>query len=201
MAQRLHEVAFDALLRRIVAGEFAAGMRLPKEQDVASQYAMNRGTAREALRALEERHVAIVKHGRGSTVQEQTTWDVLEAKVGAALLAGRGRTRFAHEIRYARGVVEPELAALAAEHATEVDRDVLVAALAQQPADAEFAAALGRIARNRPLAATAHALRRVLPPPAAPAGALREVLDAVAEPDPVGARAAMRCAVHAANPS
>ena len=102
MPRRRHQDVVEALLDRIVAGEFAPGERLPKEVVVAELYGVNRGTAREALRALEERRVAIVKHGRGSIVQPQSSWNVLDPTVAAALLSARGRAGFAREIDHAR---------------------------------------------------------------------------------------------------
>lgn len=197
MARRAHLDAAEGLLSRIVAGEFSPGQLLPKEQAVADQYEMQRGTAREALRALEERHVAIVKHGRGATVQEPSTWNVLDPMVAAALLAARGRTRFLGEIEEARAFVEPELAALAAERANPADHKALAEALSEgSPADA-FDLVLARIADNRPLATVAAALRRLVAPSPAPAKARRAVLAAVTAGDADAAHAAMYRALSA----
>lgn len=192
MPRRRHQDVLEALLARIVAGEFGPGARLPKEVAIAEQYDVNRGTAREALRALEERRVAIVKHGRGATVQAQTNWNVLDPTVAAALLSARGRAGFAREIRDSRATVEPELAALAAEHATRVDRAALAHALGIEAPEGAFITELGRIARNRPLAAVAVALRRLTPPPAPQPATLHAVLEAVIAGDREAARAAMR---------
>lgn len=198
MARRAHLDAVDGLLRRIVAGDFPPGERLPKELAVAEQYGIHRGTAREALRALEERHVAIVKHGRGATVQDPSTWNVLDPAVAEALLNARGRSRFVREIHDARGVIESELAARAAANGTRVDHAALAAAMSDDaPADA-FAVAIGRLARNRPLASVAAALRRIAPPGRPPEKARNAVLDAVTRGDADAARDAMRGLVGAA---
>src|SRR4051794_35498408 len=192
MPRRRHQDVVEALLDRIVAGEFAPGGRLPKEVDVAELYDVNRGTAREALRALEERRVAIVRHGRGSIVQPPSSWNVLDATVAAALLSARGRAGFGREIGHARFTVEPELAALAAEHASRVDRAALGGALGESAPEGAFITELGRIARNRPLAAVAVALRGLAPVGDPPDGALHEVLEGVLAGDPERARAAMQ---------
>jgi DNA-binding FadR family transcriptional regulator len=192
MPRRRHQDVVEALLDRIVAGEFAPGERLPKEVVVAELYGVNRGTAREALRALEERRVAIVKHGRGSIVQPQSSWNVLDPTVAAALLRARGRAGFAREIDHARFTVEPELAALAAEHASRIDRAALVDAAREDAPAGAFITELGRVARNRPLAAVAVALRGLAPIPDPPDGALHEVLESVAASDPERARTAMQ---------
>jgi DNA-binding FadR family transcriptional regulator len=192
MPRRRNQDVVEALLDQIVAGDFAPGDRLPKEVAVAERYGVNRGTAREALRALEERRVAIVKHGRGSTVQPQTSWNVLDPTVAAALLRARGRASFRREIGHARLIVEPELAALAAEHAGRVDRAALAHAMQEGAPAGAFITELGRIGRNRPLAAVAVALRRLAPLPAPPERALHEVLEGVIAGDPERARAAMK---------
>jgi DNA-binding FadR family transcriptional regulator len=198
MPRRRHQDVVDALLDRIVAGEFTAGDRLPKEVDVAAAYGVNRGTAREALRALEERRVAIVKHGRGSIVQPSSSWNVLDPTVAAALLRARGRASFGREIAHARRTVEPELAALAAEQASRVDRAALSSAIGESAPEGAFITELGRIARNRPLAAIAVALRGLAPVPDPSGEALHEVLEGVLAGDPERARAAMQDVVGSA---
>jgi DNA-binding FadR family transcriptional regulator len=187
MAMRAHRFVAEELLARIVGGEFSAGDLLPKEVTLAEEYEVNRGTVREALRALEERHVAIVKHGRGATVQDPSTWNVLDPVVAEALLGARGRTRFLREVEDARAVVEGELAARAAEHATEADQAALEAATE----DDSFETTLARIARNRPLATVAAALRELAPPPEPPEGSREEVAQAVASGDADAAWTAM----------
>jgi GntR family transcriptional regulator, galactonate operon transcriptional repressor len=122
MPHRRHEDVVRALLSRILSGEFAAGDLLPKEVDLAWQYDVSRGTAREALRALEERRVAIV---RRAIVQPQSAWNVLDPTVANALLTDpRSRRRFARELAESLAAVEAEVAGLAARRArtTELRR-------------------------------------------------------------------------------
>ena len=133
---------------------------LPKEVSVAERFGVSRGTAREALRALEERRVAVVRHGLGATVQDATEWDVLDPLVAAPLLGGRGRRRLLAELLECLRMLEPALAALAAERATGADREAIAGA-ARAVAAGERGAGLalsrrvGVAARNRPLAVTA----------------------------------------------
>lgn len=133
---------------------------LPKEVSVAERFGVSRGTAREALRALEERRVAVVRHGLGATVQDATEWDVLDPLVAAPLLGRRGRRRLLEELLESLRILEPALAALAAERATGADREAIAGA-ARAVAAGERGAGLalsrrvGVAARNRPLAVTA----------------------------------------------
>jgi GntR family transcriptional regulator, galactonate operon transcriptional repressor len=79
---RLHRDAVDELLAGIVKGRYAAGVLLPKETELVEELGMSRGTVREALRALEERGVVQVTHGRGARVQPPEEWNVLDPVVG-----------------------------------------------------------------------------------------------------------------------
>jgi DNA-binding FadR family transcriptional regulator len=161
MPRRRHQDVVEALLDRLVAGDFAPGERLPKEVVVAEEYGVNRGTAREALRALEERRVAVVKHGHGSTVQPQSDWNVLDPMVASALLVARGRSRFARELHVCRAVVEVALVELAAENATQAERAELAAGAWTDRSGDDALAAIGRVAHNRPLQVVAETVRRL----------------------------------------
>jgi DNA-binding FadR family transcriptional regulator len=114
------------LLGQIVAGEFAPGQMLPREQDLAERWAISRGVARETIRALEERGVLTVKHGRGATVAPADRWNVLDPEVLRALLAGPDARGLIAELLGARRALEIEAARLAADQRT----DAQVAAMA-----------------------------------------------------------------------
>lgn len=60
----------DELLRRIRAGEYAVGSRLPSERQLASEFALSRPVIREALRMLTMLQVIDVQVGRGAYVTE-----------------------------------------------------------------------------------------------------------------------------------
>ena len=72
----------------IEAGEFPAGTRLPTEAALASQFAVNRHTARRAMEELARAGLVHTEQGRGSFVAE----DVLDYQVGT-------RTRFSEWLR------------------------------------------------------------------------------------------------------
>jgi DNA-binding FadR family transcriptional regulator len=56
------------LIARVAAGAYPAGAMLPKEELLAAELDVSRGVVRECIRALEERGVVRVRHGRGATV-------------------------------------------------------------------------------------------------------------------------------------
>ncbi len=65
---RYREVAAD-LDRRIAAGDFPVGVRLPSEQSLAAQHGVARGTVRHALATLHRRGVVAPQRGAGWIVQ------------------------------------------------------------------------------------------------------------------------------------
>ncbi len=174
MARRHREI-LDALLDRVVDGSYPAGTLLPKEQLIAEEFDVSRGTGREALRALEERRVATVRHGRGATVQPLEEWNALDPIVAAAFMRGRRRKAFLREIDELRTHLEPLAAELAAERATPRQRAELREASGAETRRHLIAEATG----NRPLAATLRALWDVQ----APAGDAAAVARAVADGD------------------
>src|SRR5688572_24555760 len=99
------------ILTDIVDGRYAIGERLPSEVRIATRYQASRGVAREAVRALEERRVVTVTHGRGQVVLPDARWNMADSDV-LLVIARSGRdpslvldaieTRAAHERTAAR---------------------------------------------------------------------------------------------------
>src|ERR1700750_1004823 len=88
---RLHENVMRVLMGDIVSRRIGVGGWLPREADIAAQFGVSRGVARECIRGLEERGLVAVKHGRGATVLPEQRWDILDPDVLRALLDhGRG---------------------------------------------------------------------------------------------------------------
>jgi GntR family transcriptional repressor for pyruvate dehydrogenase complex len=113
----------------IVNGELEPGQPLPRETDLAEQFRISRGTAREVIRSLEERGLISVKHGRGATVNERERWDTLDPDVLAALLSGPASAETLADFLESRRVLEIEAAGMAAERADAQDLERLTAAL------------------------------------------------------------------------
>jgi DNA-binding FadR family transcriptional regulator len=197
---RLHREVLDTLLSRVVNGEYATGTMLPKEESLAAEFEISRGTAREALRALEERRVAVVKHGRGAQVQAPEEWNALDPIVGRALAGGRKRRDFLREVQLCRQILESEAAALAAKRASAQQRAELRIRAEELPEAQNPERAAARLRRlvavasgNRPLAATLRALGEAVEPPLRPGDreACIALAEAVAAGDPDTARDAV----------
>src|SRR6201999_731925 len=83
---RKHRDVMRLLTADIVSGARSPGDMLPREVDLAAEFDVSRGVARETIRAMEERGLISVKHGRGSTVTEPEDWDIFDPDVLAATL-------------------------------------------------------------------------------------------------------------------
>ena len=174
-APRLHEQVVRRLVQQIVGGAFAPGAPLPTEPDLAQRFGVSRTVVREAVRVLASMGLVAVRQGSGMRVQPVDGWDQLDPLLIFEQVR-RGRDEaLLDELIETRRVLEPEIAALAAQRRTAPDLRVLGAALdgmEQAHEDAEaytrqdivFHDAILAAARNRLLR---EALRPV-------AGVLRE---------------------------
>jgi GntR family transcriptional repressor for pyruvate dehydrogenase complex len=136
---RLHRHLMRVLIADIVAGTVRAGAQLPRETDLAAQFGVSRGVARECIRGLEERGLVSVRHGRGTTVNEEHSWDVFDPDILAALLDSEQGAAILGEYLECRRILEIEAVGLAAERATEQDLAALSDAFARMTAGAERA--------------------------------------------------------------
>jgi DNA-binding FadR family transcriptional regulator len=180
VTDRLHRLIVTALIEEIATGELEPGELLPREQDVAAHFQLSRGITREAIRALEERGMVSVKHGRGATVNAPSDWDLLHPDVLAGLLAGPRADDVLGAVLECRLIVETEAAALAAERAGDDDlralREALdymthaagrgraprLAARAYRKAALDFDRTLVRASGNATLARVAEPIQRAL---------------------------------------
>jgi DNA-binding FadR family transcriptional regulator len=134
---RLHKQLLRVVIGDIVAGAIPPGEMLPREADLATQFGVSRGVAREAIRGLEERGLISVKHGRGATVNEDVEWDLFSPEVLAVMLDSARGAEVLREYLECRRILEIEATALAAERATSQNLATLADALAQMTASAE----------------------------------------------------------------
>jgi DNA-binding FadR family transcriptional regulator len=208
------------LLADIARGAPAPGGPALREADIADQFGVSRGVARECVRSLEERGVVSVKPGRGATVTPHEHWSALDPEVVGALLAAERGDEFLGEYLECRRILELEAVGLAAERAAAQDVAALSDALALMGASAQRAAfnpaaqrlyddaearfhrALIAATHNRALGALLTPLHRALsgapPPPARGNRAVerslaepRRIVTAIADHDRDAARAAM----------
>ena len=107
--KRLYRQIADQLAQLIARGEFPAGTRLPAERELAASFGVSRASVREAIISLEMSGLVEVRVGTGIFVTPQP--EVAPRHAGDA---GPGP----FELLAARKLIEGEIAALAARHAT-----------------------------------------------------------------------------------
>ena len=126
---RKHRDVMRILTSEVVAGARPAGEMLPREVDLAEEFDVSRGVARETIRAMEERGLIAVKHGKGATVNRPEHWDVFDPDVLAATLQTERGSEVLAEYLECRRILEVEAAGLAAERAAKRDVANLTAAM------------------------------------------------------------------------
>ena len=199
----------------VISGGLDPGERLPPERELCSLLGVSRTVVREALNLLEARGLVSIEHGRGAVVSGGGPRAVRDT-LGLLL---RVQPKTLWELLEMRGILEVEVAGLAAERAEDEDvaamrlrldrmRGSIDAPEGYVDADVEFHALLARAARNEvlltmlePVVDLLRTSRRVSA--ALPGRALRalgeheEILARVEAGDAAGAREEMR--LHLAN--
>src|ERR671934_1598798 len=107
---RKHRDVMRVLLADIASGARAVGEMLPREVDLAAEFEVSRGVARETIRALEERGLISVKHGKGATINEPGQFDIFDADVLAATLDTNRGSEVLDDYLECRRILEVEAA-------------------------------------------------------------------------------------------
>ena len=221
--QRLHEAIVQRFHALIQQGTLEHGAKLPAERVLAEQLKVSRSSVREAIRTLELQGLAVSKQGSGTFINTQSLNAVatlMTSSLGEGLEADEARL---HDIFEVRHLLEPQLAALAAQRATPEDVERLSSILVEQQrqimegetgvdADTEFHFALATATHNAALVKVVSAVEDVLrqsrdqslQQPGRPQRSLdshREILAMVRAGDHQGARSAMEHHLTVVEPS
>lgn len=125
MSRPLKEDLTNQLLARfkelISQGVLTAGVKLPPERELAQKFGVSRSSLRHALKVLEIMGVLTQRVGDGTYLTTSAARILTEPLEFLVLLDGISL----HELAETRLIVEPELAARAAERATSEDLDTL----------------------------------------------------------------------------
>jgi DNA-binding FadR family transcriptional regulator len=112
--RRLYRQIADQIIHLIETGEFGPGRRLPAERILAVELGVSRPSVREALIALEVEGWIDICGGAGVFVLERKEAQTPDVSVTISNLPLPGPI----EVLYARNLIEPEMAALAARNAS-----------------------------------------------------------------------------------
>lgn len=154
---RLYEQVASTLRGQIVQGELALGQKLPTEREIAARYGVSRNVVREAVRTLANDGLVQVRQGSGVYVADGAS-RALSDSLELAITLGDATRKF-HDLIEIRQLVEPGVAALAAERATSQDLESLrkeVAVMDEAASDVEafitadhrFHVAIGKASGN-----------------------------------------------------
>jgi GntR family transcriptional repressor for pyruvate dehydrogenase complex len=122
-----HESVADSVIAQIedmiVSGILRGGSKLPSERELAETLDVSRVKLREALKRLEDRQLIEVRHGEGSYIAP-----LIGSAMAPALidLYARHHAAFFDYLEYRREQ-EGFAASLAAERATEADKEIITA--------------------------------------------------------------------------
>lgn len=168
---RLSEGVVQQLRDLIRNGRLRGGQKLPSERELAQRFEVGRSSLREAIRALELEGLVIIRPGAGSFISEES----LDAALGpltGQLLAKQAELADVVELRL---LLEPQVAALAAERALDADKRRLGEILREQEqaigrgesgakADAAFHSAIATSIHNKAVSLLSSVLADVQAP-------------------------------------
>lgn len=138
----------------IMSGELPPGKQLPTERKLAEMFSVSRTTVRQALAALEAKGLISSQIGSGTFTRERSA---MFATAQLAHILDNERLEL-DEALEARSILEPAIARLAAERATEESISVIGAQLTKMEQadgehvtfyDSEFHLSIGAAAGNR----------------------------------------------------
>jgi GntR family transcriptional repressor for pyruvate dehydrogenase complex len=210
-SERLYERIVEQIEQRIFKGDLHVGDQLPAERELCEQFGVSRTAVREAVKALRQKGLLETYPGKGTFITNGTS-EVMRHSLN--LVVKFGRAHGWDELVQVREIFEPEIAALAAVHATPEPLTAMSDAVAAMDAalndadrfieaDLDFHLALAEATQNDILLILIDSIvdllreqrKRIFFTPGGPQrGQLhhKRILKAVTQHDPDAARKAMR---------
>ena len=111
----LSEITADIIVEHIVNSGLSKGDKLPNEKILCEKLKVGRSTLREAVRMLASRNILVVKHGSGIYVSDKP--GVSQDPLGFTFI--KDKSRLVHDLVDFRMMIEPRVAALAAQNSTD----------------------------------------------------------------------------------
>lgn len=153
--QTLGGMAAQKLLEMIRDKGYRSGDRLPTEGELSVFLGVGRNTVREALRILMSRNIVTVRQGSGTFLSDKN--GVADDPLGFTMI--EDRRKLTEDLIQVRVMLEPPIAALAAQNATPEDILALKAMLGElersmedggdySEKDSRFHAMIGRCSHN-----------------------------------------------------
>ncbi|MCH4874874.1 FadR/GntR family transcriptional regulator [Pseudomonas sp. TMW22091] len=115
----MHARIVQELGMQIVSGRFKPDDKLPAEALLCEEYAVSRPVLREATRVLLAKGLVYSKPRVGTVVKPRREWHMLDPDVLHWLMQSSPQNEFFALLTSVRSIIEPAVAALAAQHATD----------------------------------------------------------------------------------
>ena len=110
-----------ALVDQIVGGELEPGASLPTEPALSQAFGVSRVVIREAVKLLEEKGLARVRQGHGTTVTPREEWNLLDPVVLEATIRHDDAMAILDDLIDVRVALECDMVRSAAERMTSDD--------------------------------------------------------------------------------
>ena len=168
---RIPDEIVSQIFQLVQDGALKPGDRLPSERELAQQFNVSRASVREAMRLLDMKRLVVIRPGAGTFITEDTSESILQAF--SSLLNGDGEEDTAGDVFEMRLLLEPRIASLSAQRATDLDVSLMKEILDAQDAeivaggtgvefDTEFHFAIARATKNSALVAATQAISDIL---------------------------------------
>ena len=115
------EKALQGLLDLINKNNYQPGDKLPTEKELSEILDVSKNMVREALRVLVSRNIVVIRQGAGTFISEKR--GVVDDPFGFSMV--KDKRKLTEDILQIRSVLEPPIAALAAQNGTEKDFEEL----------------------------------------------------------------------------
>jgi GntR family transcriptional regulator, transcriptional repressor for pyruvate dehydrogenase complex len=130
--RRVSEAVADNLRQGILNGKLLPGHKLPSEREMAALYRTSRVALREALRTLENEGLIIIKRGfRGGACVSDFDNALRALRDSLRIVVKLGQAKSSH-LTEVRGILEPEIAAIATVRASSSDLQAIEAIVVAQ---------------------------------------------------------------------
>lgn len=109
------EKAVDGLIHLIHERNYQPGDKLPTEMELTELLGVSKNMVREALRVLVSRNIVVIRQGAGTFLSEKN--GVVDDPFGFVMV--RDKRKLTEDALQIRSILEPPIAALAAQNGTE----------------------------------------------------------------------------------
>jgi GntR family transcriptional repressor for pyruvate dehydrogenase complex len=156
---RKYEQIVEQIMNLVADGTLNVGDQLPAERELAQQFGVSRTAVREAVKALRERGLVQIHPGRGTYISDYSLSASGIVQDSLAFMVRADDPTGPDELQQVRYLLEPAIAALAAEKATPQNLELLQILIdkmddsldnqeAYVQADLDFHLALARATQN-----------------------------------------------------